>query len=130
MKYNQIDGIDKPVARLLQGTVMLTAESRDANRRLLDACFENGFTTFDTAHGYGAGVCEKELGSWIADRGIRDQVVILTKGAHPYEGEPRRVKPEYIRRDLEESFERLQTDLCRALPAAPRQPRIPGQRDR
>ena len=35
MQYNNIDGIDKPVARLLQGTVMLTAEDRDANMRLL-----------------------------------------------------------------------------------------------
>ena len=110
MKYSRIDGIDKPVARLMQGAMMLKADDRDSNRRLLDACFENGFTAFDTAHGYGAGVSEKELGSWIADRGIRDQVVILTKGAHPYEGEPLRVAPEFIRRDLEESLERLQTD--------------------
>ena len=110
MKYNKIDGIDKPVARLLQGTVMLTADSRDGNFRLLDALFENGFTAFDTAHGYGAGVSEKELGAWIKARGIRDEVVILTKGAHPYKGEPDRVRPEFIRRDLAESLERLQTD--------------------
>ena len=110
MKYSRINGIDKPVARLMQGTMMLKADDRDGNRRLLDACFENGFTAFDSAHGYGAGVCEKELGSWIADRGIRDQVVILTKGAHPYEGEPLRVAPEFIRRDFAESLERLQTD--------------------
>ena len=110
MKYNQIDGLDKPVARLLQGTVMLTADQRDGNQRLLDALFENGYTTFDTAHGYGNGVCEVELGAWVADRGIRDEVVILTKGAHPYKSEPQRVAPEYIRRDLSESLERLQTD--------------------
>ena len=75
-----------------------------------DALFESGYNTFDTAHGYGAGVCEKELGAWITDRDLRDQVVILTKGAHPYQGEPDRVAPEFIRRDLEESLERLQTD--------------------
>ena len=110
MKYSKINGVNKPVARLLQGTVMLTADNRDGNFRLLDALFEQGFTTFDTAHGYGAGVCEKELGAWIEARGNRDEVVILTKGAHPYKGEPRRVAPEYIRRDLEESLERLRTD--------------------
>ncbi len=110
MKYNRIDGIDKAVARLLQGTVMLSAEDRDGNWRLLDALFEKGFNTFDTAHGYGGGVCETELGAWIKERGLREQVIILTKGAHPYAGEPRRVKPEFIRRDLEESLERLQTD--------------------
>lgn len=110
MRYSQIEGLDKPVARLLQGTVMLTAEDRDGNFTLLDALFEQGFTAFDTAHGYGGGVCERELGAWIADRGVRDEVVILAKGAHPYKGEPRRVAPEYIRRDLSESLERLGTD--------------------
>ncbi len=110
MKYATLPGLGKPVARLLQGTVMLTAESRDDNFRLLDACLENGFNSFDTAHGYGGGACERELGAWIAARGIRDQAVILTKGAHPYEGEPDRVKPHCIRQDLEESLERLQTD--------------------
>ncbi|MDE2819257.1 MAG: aldo/keto reductase [Chloroflexota bacterium] len=110
MEYTRIAGIDKPVARLMQGTVMLSADRIDDNRRLLDALFENGFTAFDTAHGYGGGACERELGAWIEDRGIRDQVVILTKGAHPYQGEPDRVRPEFIRRDLAESLERLRTD--------------------
>jgi aryl-alcohol dehydrogenase-like predicted oxidoreductase len=35
----------------------------------------------------------------------------LTKGAHPYPPkEPQRVRPEFIRSDIEESLERLQTD--------------------
>lgn len=111
MEYNKIDGVEKPVARMLQGTVMLKEETRDDNRKLLDALFEKGFTTFDTAHGYGKGEVERELGAWIKDRGIRDEVVILTKGAHPYPPEePQRVTPEFIRRDIEESLERLQTD--------------------
>lgn len=111
MEYNKINGVDKPVARLLQGTVMLKKETRDENRKLFDALYEKGFTTFDTAHGYGRGGAEIELGAWIKDRGIRDEVVILTKGAHPYPPEePERVTPEFIRRDIEESLERLQTD--------------------
>lgn len=110
MKYNRIEGIEKPVARMLQGTVMLTESTRDANRKLLDCLFESGFTAFDTAHGYGGGACERELGAWIKARGIRDEVVILTKGCHPQAGEPQRVRAEFLRRDLEESLERLQTD--------------------
>ncbi|MCY4070456.1 MAG: aldo/keto reductase [Chloroflexi bacterium] len=109
MKYAQIDGIDKPVARLLQGGIMF-GDDRDDNFRLLDACFENGFTAYDSAHSYGAGSSETTFGDWMADRGIRDQVVILTKCAHPEDGIPDRVRPEYIRRDLIESLERLQTD--------------------
>ena len=112
MEYNKINGVEKPIARLLQGTVMLKASERDKYRKLFDRLFERGFTTFDTAHGYGRGEAERELGAWIADRGIRDDVVILTKGAHPYPPEePQRVAPEFIRRDVEESLERLQTDF-------------------
>jgi len=112
MEYNNIDGVAKPVARVLQGTVMLKESERDQNRKLFDRLFERGFTSFDTAHGYGRGESERELGAWIHDRGIRDDVVILTKGAHPYgPEEPERVAPEFIRRDLEESLERLQTDF-------------------
>ncbi len=110
MKYTRIDGIDKPVSRLLQGSIMLSAEDRDGNFRLLDACFENGFNAFDSAHSYGAGLTDTELGAWIKSRGIRDDVVILTKCAHPENGIADRVRPEYIRSDLAESLERLQTD--------------------
>ena len=110
MKYAHIKGIDKPVSRLLQGSIMLSAEDRDGNFRLLDACFENGFNAYDTAHSYGAGLTDTELGAWIKSRGIRDEVVILAKCAHPENGIADRVRPEYIRRDLAESLERLQTD--------------------
>lgn len=111
MEYSKLPGVEKPVARLVQGTVMLTGENRSHNRALFDHLFEQGFTTFDTAHGYNQGNSEKELGAWIKDRGIRDQAVILTKGAHPYPPEePRRVAPKFIRSDIEESLERLQTD--------------------
>ena len=110
MQYNRMEGIDKPIARILQGTVMLTAAKPDYNRRLLDANFESGFNAFDTAHGYEKGESEMELGAWIRERGIRDQVAILTKCCHFYPGEPDRVAPHIIRSDLEESLERMQVD--------------------
>lgn len=111
MRYNHIKGIEKPIARLVQGTVMLNNDTREKNLKLLDAVYEQGFTTFDTAHGYGRGSAEKELGAWMNSRGLRDEVVIITKGAHPYPPEePQRVRPEFIRRDLQESLDRLGTD--------------------
>ena len=110
MKYGRIPGIDKPISRLLQGSIMLSADDRDGNYRLLDACFEQGFNAFDTAHSYGAGLTDTELGAWIESRGIRDDVVILGKCAHPENGIPDRVRPEYIRSDLAESLERLRTN--------------------
>ena len=110
MKYGRIPGIDKPISRLLQGSIMLSADDRDGNYRLLDACFEQGFNAFDTAHSYGAGLTDTELGAWIESRGIRDDVVILGKCAHPENGIADRVRPEYIRSDLAESLERLRTN--------------------
>ena len=110
MKYTRIPGIDKPVSRLLQGSIMLSKDDRDGNFRLLDACFENGFNAYDSAHSYGAGFTDSELGVWIQSRGIRDEVVILAKGAHPENGIADRVRPDYIRSDLDESLKYLQTD--------------------
>lgn len=110
MKYTRIPGIDKPVSRLLQGSIMLSRDDRDGNFRLLDACFENGFNAYDSAHSYGAGFTDSELGAWIQSRGIRDEVAILAKGAHPENGIADRVRPDYIRSDLDESLEYLQTD--------------------
>ena len=52
----------------------------------------------------------RKIGAWIASRGIRAEVSILAKVAHPEGGIADRVRPEYIRSDIDESLERLQTD--------------------
>ena len=50
MQYGTIPGIDKPVSRLVQGTVMISSENIERSYRLLDEVFELGCRTFD----YGA----------------------------------------------------------------------------
>jgi aryl-alcohol dehydrogenase-like predicted oxidoreductase len=109
MDYGHIPGIDKPISRLVQGTTMLSSEDLAGGFALLDAVFAQGCTAFDTAHGYGKGDSERVLGGWLRDRGLREQVVILDKGAHPYDGRVR-VTPEDIASDLRESLERLQVE--------------------
>ncbi|MGB7339626.1 MAG: aldo/keto reductase, partial [Phototrophicaceae bacterium] len=64
---------------------------------------------FDTAHTYFDGECERALGAWIEARGIRDDVVIIGKGAHPDQNGAR-VTPQAITSDINESLERLRTD--------------------
>ncbi len=110
MKYGSIPGISKPVSRLVQGTVMMNPNDRDNSFSLLDAVFEAGCTTFDTAHNYGGGSVERVFGAWLNDRGVRDQVVILGKGAHPYDGRER-VTPEDIDSDVANSLERMGVEL-------------------
>ena len=111
MKYGYLNGIDTPVSRLVQGTVYFTEKNVDSAFELYDTVFEAGCNTFDTAHAYGGGECERVFGRWIESRGIRDDIVILGKGAHPKHGDPTpRVTPEAIRTDIQDSLERLRTD--------------------
>lgn len=124
MEYGTVTGIDKPVSRLVQGTIPLTEDDVPRSLALLDAVYEHGCRTFDTAHGYGSGACERVLGQWVNTRGVRDDIVILDKGAHPYDGRVR-VTPEDITSDLHESLQRMNLDyvdlyvLHRDNPAVP-----------
>ena len=110
MEYGHVTGVAKPISRLVQGTVMLFEDKIDENFELLDAIFDAGCTTFDTAHGYGGGQCERVLGRWIKERKNREDVVILTKGAH-HNRDRQRVTPYDITADLHDSLARLQVDF-------------------
>jgi 1-deoxyxylulose-5-phosphate synthase len=109
MQYGNVPGIDKPISRLLQGTIMISSERQAWSFDLLDGIYALGCNTFDTAHVYGRGDCERTLGQWVNSRGIRDKLVIIDKGAHPMNGQ-KRVTPEHIRMDVRESLERFQFD--------------------
>jgi aryl-alcohol dehydrogenase-like predicted oxidoreductase len=108
MRYGTVPGVEKRVSRLVQGTVMIDTQERERSFALLDGVFAQGCTTFDTAHGYGNGEAERALGDWIASRGVRDQVVIITKGAH-HNKDRQRVTPFDITSDLHDSLARLKT---------------------
>src|SRR5918911_4469580 len=109
MQYGSVPGIQKPVARLVQGTMMINAESPEKFFPLLDAVFELGCNTFDTAHNYWSGASERTLGRWINERGVRDQVVVIDKGAH-YNVDRKRVTPFDITSDIYDSLARLKSD--------------------
>ncbi|MCK5861131.1 MAG: aldo/keto reductase [Candidatus Hydrogenedentes bacterium] len=109
MQYVNLPGLNKKVSRIVQGTVMLSSRREAEGFSLLDAVFEAGCTTFDTAHVYGNGDVERVLGRWITSRGIRDNVVILDKGAH-HNRDRKRVTPFDISADIYDSLARLQTD--------------------
>lgn len=83
----------------------------DATRSVVDAAIDAGITLFDTANTYGdRGGSEKLLGE--ALKGRRDTVVLATKfGSDMGEG-PRvaRASRWYIRRAVDASLQRLQTD--------------------
>jgi aryl-alcohol dehydrogenase-like predicted oxidoreductase len=103
MKYGTIPGIEKPVSRLVMGVDNQTSWPHASV--MFDDFFERGGNCYDSAYIYGGGLCEKMLGTWIKNRGIREQVVILDKGAHtPY------CYPEALTKQFLVSLERLQTE--------------------
>lgn len=110
MRKLPIAGLPLPASQIALGGLAFREASEEQWTSLLDAYFERGGNFIDTAHAYGGGQSERIIGRWIADRGVREQVVLLTKGAHPARGEWHRVRPEEIERDLFESLDRLQVD--------------------
>ncbi len=109
MKYGRVNGVGKPVARIVHGTTMLSTDALEQGVDLLDGVFAAGGTTFDSAWNYGGGECERVLGAWMERRGNREQVVILTKGCHPNQDRVR-VTPADLTSDLMDSLARLRTD--------------------
>jgi aryl-alcohol dehydrogenase-like predicted oxidoreductase len=109
VQYGEVQGVDKPISRLVQGTVMIGSETTDQSFELLDEVRELGCTAFDTAHQYGAGDSERTFGRWMEVRGLREEVVVIGKGAH-HNQDRARVTPFDITADLFDSLARLRTE--------------------
>jgi aryl-alcohol dehydrogenase-like predicted oxidoreductase len=83
---------------------------------LLDAFVDQGFNFIDTADaysrwvpGHAGGESEAIIGRWMKQRGNRDKVIVATKvGADM--GSGRTMAPAYVRKAVEDSLKRLQTD--------------------
>ncbi len=103
MQMRDIKGVANPVSALIMGCDNQTSMPHAAIQ-FDDFCMQGG-NTFDTAHLYGDGIMERLLGRWMKDRGVRDEVVLICKGAHTPDCRPDAVRPQ-----LEESLERLGTD--------------------
>jgi predicted dehydrogenase/aryl-alcohol dehydrogenase-like predicted oxidoreductase len=103
MPYAQLDGIDKPLSRLVMG--IDNQENIAHLSAMCDDFVERGGNVFDTAHIYGNGKSEVLLGQWLRNRNIREQLVILDKGAHtPF------CTPNDLVSQFRISLERLQLD--------------------
>lgn len=108
MKYAEFPQIRKKVSRIFFGTAMETFFSGEDGSELLDAIYTSGVNAFDCARGYM--MAEKSLGDWIEKRGIRDNVVILSKCGHPSVFGRKRINEKDIRTDFERSARNLKTD--------------------
>jgi len=96
----------------------LTPEQESLGRSAILTAFDAGYTHFDHADIYGNGVCEEIFGRVLRDvPGLRDRVVIGSKCAIRWQGDPDESAPhrydcshEHIIRSCEASLQRLGTD--------------------
>ncbi len=134
LSLERIPGMKRP-SRVCLGTAPFgTGIERDAAFAVMDAFFEGGGNFIDTAHVYGAwapdgaGASERTVGEWLRVRGVRDETVVGTKGAHPPLGDMSvgRCRPEDVEQDLAESLERLGTDRVDVYWLHRDDPRVPA----
>lgn len=105
MPRGEIAGVTKAVSRLIMGC---DNQPNIAHASVMfDDFAERGGNAFDTAWLYGGGLQERLLGQWMRNRGVREEMVVLVKGAHTPLCDPRRLCLQ-----LHESLDRLQTDYA------------------
>lgn len=110
MRYHEIPYVNKKVSRILFGTASEPFIRGEDCAAILDAVYEMGVNAFDTARVYQ--LAEQSLGVWLTERNRREQVVLLSKCAHPDMSSGRkRVNEKDIRADFEESSRYLRTDF-------------------
>ena len=103
MVYGTVPGIDKQVSRLVMG---VDNQPHPTHASIMfDDFYERGGNAFDTAYIYGGGRFEQMLGQWVRNRGLREEVVVIAKGAHTPHCDPASLGAQLL-----ESLDRLQTD--------------------
>ena len=71
---------------------------------MFDHFYSKGGNVFDTAYIYNNGKSDFYLGSWMESRNLRDEVVVLAKGAHTPDCLPEKIRPQ-----LRRNFNRMST---------------------
>jgi aryl-alcohol dehydrogenase-like predicted oxidoreductase len=107
----------KTAPLVLGGNVFGWTADQATSFAILDAALDAGINCIDTADVYNrfapggqGGESETVIGAWMKDRGVRDRVVIITKGGLPMGEGMEGLGRDYLTRACEASLRRLQTD--------------------
>jgi aryl-alcohol dehydrogenase-like predicted oxidoreductase len=114
MEYNFLGNTGTRISEISFGTQTFGWNLDESGaHELLDYYYEQGGNYLDSADKYNSGESERILGSWLARRKVRDNLVIGTKVFFPTgaagandQGHSRK----HIMQSVNESLERLQTD--------------------
>lgn len=125
MKYSKLGNTGIDVSRICLGTMTYGEQNTEKEgHQQLDYAVDQGVNFIDTAELYAIppraetyGATEKVIGSWLKRRGRRDDIVLASKIAGPgpdwvshIRGGHSRFNADHIKRALDDSLQRLQTD--------------------
>jgi len=118
MQLRKLGTTDLEIAPLvLGGNVFGWTADKETSFAILDAFLEAGFNAVDTADVYNryapgmvGGESETVIGEWMKDRGVRDRIVVITKGGLPMGEGMEGLGRDYLPKACEASLKRLQTD--------------------
>ena len=103
MQYDKITGLEKKISKLIMGND--NQNDYDVAAKLWDHWIDVGGNAFDNAHIYGGGSMEALLGKWHKSRNNLKDLVIIAKGAHTPNCDPKSISTQ-----LTESLDRLQCE--------------------
>jgi len=122
MEYRYLGNTEEKVSVICLGTMTWGEQNSEAEaHEQMDYAVERGVNFFDTAEMYPVpprpetqGETERHIGTWLAKRGRRDDLVLATKVSGPGVDHVRNGRPSFdrqgLREALEASLERMQTD--------------------
>jgi len=118
MQFRSLGRTELKIAPLvLGGNVFGWTADREASFALLDAFFDAGFNCIDTADVYNrfapglqGGESETIIGEWMKARGVRERIVLITKGGLAMGEGLEGLGRDYLPKACEASLRRLQTD--------------------
>lgn len=117
MEKIHISPLEMDVSRICLGTWaiggwMWGGSDETESIETIRYALENGINIIDTAPVYGFGIAEEILGKALKQHGQRDKTVIATKAGLEWQDGKihRNASPAHIRKEIEDSLKRLQTD--------------------
>ena len=122
MEYRKLGRTDVEVSLICLGTMTYGEQNTEAEaHEQMDYAVDHGVNFIDTAEMYAVppraetqGLTERYIGTWLKNKGRRNELIIATKVSGPdmqeYLRDGPRLSTDHIQRAVEDSLQRLQTD--------------------